>query len=149
MLHIIVWQVLGCFQPDAADAEPLVFSALESIHAALAIMTHHDMPKQLYREEVYTFWVPSPSYYETALLRLLTFFFFQKLWLYQLIERIIDLSRHQIMDCMAASNPTFRALYKPAENVTNDGSLKIKIHNSTCCYYYLWLFMIVQSQFAF
>ncbi|KAL6647205.1 hypothetical protein ACP70R_014642 [Stipagrostis hirtigluma subsp. patula] len=75
--------------PDAADAEPLVFSALESIHAALAIMTHHDMPKQLYREE--------------------------------LIERILDFSRHQIMDCMAASNPTFRALHKPAVNVTNDG----------------------------
>ncbi|WVZ61503.1 hypothetical protein U9M48_011364 [Paspalum notatum var. saurae] len=75
--------------PDAADAESLVFSALESIHAALAIMTHHDMPKQLYREE--------------------------------LIERIIDFSRNQIMDCMAASNPTFRALYKPAGNVANNG----------------------------
>ncbi|TVU40275.1 hypothetical protein EJB05_13731 [Eragrostis curvula] len=75
--------------PDAADAEPLVFSALESIHAALAIMTHHDMPKQLYQEE--------------------------------LIERILDFSRHQITDCMAASNPTFRALYKPSENVPNDG----------------------------
>ncbi|ONM28008.1 PHD finger family protein [Zea mays] len=74
---------------DAFDAEPLVFSALESSHAALAIMTHHDMPKQLYREE--------------------------------LIERIIDFSRHQITDCMAASNPTFRALYKPAGNVANDG----------------------------
>jgi cohesin loading factor subunit SCC2 len=47
--------MLGCPQADAADAEPLVFSALESIHAALAIMTHHDMPKQLYREEVRTF----------------------------------------------------------------------------------------------
>jgi cohesin loading factor subunit SCC2 len=82
--------MLGCPQADAADAEPLVFSALESIHAALAIMTHHDMPKQLYREE--------------------------------LIERILDFSRHQIIDCMAASNPTFRALYKPAEKVTNDGS---------------------------
>ncbi|CAN6209133.1 unnamed protein product [Urochloa humidicola] len=68
--------------PDAADAEPLVFSALESIHAALAIMTHHDMPKQLYREE--------------------------------LIERILDFSRRQITDCMAASNPTFRATHKPA-----------------------------------
>ncbi|KAK3124182.1 hypothetical protein QOZ80_7BG0583020 [Eleusine coracana subsp. coracana] len=75
--------------PDAADAEPLVFSALESIHAALAIMTHHDMPKQLYQEE--------------------------------LIERILDFSRHQITDCMAASNPTFRAFYKPSENVVNDG----------------------------
>jgi hypothetical protein len=45
---------LICLQPDATDAEPLVFSALESIHAALAIMTHHDMPKQLYQEEEYT-----------------------------------------------------------------------------------------------
>ena len=52
---LIVSHMLGCPQADAADAEPLVFSALESIHAALAIMTHHDMPKQLYREEVRTF----------------------------------------------------------------------------------------------
>ncbi|XP_040381685.1 sister chromatid cohesion protein SCC2 isoform X2 [Oryza brachyantha] len=97
LLHVIDRQI-RCSQglsidvkenADAADAEPLVFSALESIHAALAIMTHHDMPKQLYREE--------------------------------LIERILDFSRHQIIDCMAASNPTFRALYKPAERVTNDG----------------------------
>uniref|UniRef100_A0A453BQD5 Sister chromatid cohesion protein n=1 Tax=Aegilops tauschii subsp. strangulata TaxID=200361 RepID=A0A453BQD5_AEGTS len=97
LLHVIDRQI-RCSQglsidvkenPDAADAEHSVFSALESIHAALAIMTNPDMPKQLYREE--------------------------------LIERIIDFSRHQIMDCMAASNPTFRALYKPAGNVTNDG----------------------------
>uniref|UniRef100_A0A0D9WUQ6 Sister chromatid cohesion protein n=1 Tax=Leersia perrieri TaxID=77586 RepID=A0A0D9WUQ6_9ORYZ len=97
LLHVIDRQI-RCSQglsidvkenADAADAEPLVFSALESIHAALAIMTHHDMPKQLYREE--------------------------------LIERILDFSRHQITDCMAASSPTFRALYKPAEKVTNDG----------------------------
>ncbi|KAL6880324.1 hypothetical protein ACP4OV_011889 [Aristida adscensionis] len=83
--------------PDASDAEPIVFSALESIHAALAIMTHHDMPKQLYREE--------------------------------LIERILDFSRHQIMDCMAASNPTFRALHKPAANVTNDGDEEEDMEN--------------------
>ncbi|XP_051216494.1 sister chromatid cohesion protein SCC2 isoform X1 [Lolium perenne] len=97
LLHVIDRQI-RCSQglsidvkenADAIDAEHLVFSALESIHAALAIMTNRDMPKQLYREE--------------------------------LIERIIDFSRHQIMDCMAASNPTFRALYKPAGNVTNDG----------------------------
>jgi hypothetical protein len=43
----------------------------------------------------------------------------------QLIERIIDFSRHQITDCMAASNPTFRALYKPAENVANNGNIKV------------------------
>lgn len=59
MLHIVVWLVLGWLQPDAADAEHSVFSALESIHAALAIMTNPDMPKQLYREEVRTFWIPS------------------------------------------------------------------------------------------
>ncbi|KAL5197683.1 hypothetical protein ABZP36_001195 [Zizania latifolia] len=97
LLHVIDRQI-RCSQglsidvkenSDDADAELLVFSALESIHGALAIMTHHDMPKQLYREE--------------------------------LIERIIDFSRHQIMDCMAASNPTFRTLYKPAENVKNGG----------------------------
>lgn len=39
------------FQPDL-DCETVVLCALESTHAALAIMSHHDMPKQLYREEV-------------------------------------------------------------------------------------------------
>lgn len=39
------------FQPDV-DAANLVLCALESAHAALAIMVHQDMPKQLYREEV-------------------------------------------------------------------------------------------------
>lgn len=34
------------------DAVPLVFCALESTYAALAIMTHHGMPKQLYKDEV-------------------------------------------------------------------------------------------------
>lgn len=29
-----------------------VFCALESIHAALAVMAHNNMPKQLYKEEV-------------------------------------------------------------------------------------------------
>ena len=43
----------------------------------------------------------------------------------QLIEGIIDFSRRQITDCMAASNPTFRALHKPAENVANDGNIKV------------------------
>jgi hypothetical protein len=28
---------------------------------------------------------------------------------------------------MAASNPTFRALYKPSENVANDGNVKVHI----------------------
>ncbi|RLN34829.1 nipped-B-like protein B isoform X2 [Panicum miliaceum] len=94
LLHLIDRQIrcsqgLSIDEKENSDAEPLVFSALESVHAALAIMTHHDMPKQLYREE--------------------------------LIERIIDFSRRQITDCMAASNPTFRAIHKPAENVANDG----------------------------
>ncbi|KAI3958618.1 hypothetical protein MKW92_045245 [Papaver armeniacum] len=35
-----------------SDATSLVICALESIHAALAVMTHPDMPKQLYKEEV-------------------------------------------------------------------------------------------------
>lgn len=39
------------YQPDV-DAEQLVLCALESTYAALAIMTHQDMPKQLYKEEV-------------------------------------------------------------------------------------------------
>lgn len=29
-----------------------IFSGLESIHAALAVMAHNEMPKQLYKEEV-------------------------------------------------------------------------------------------------
>ena len=58
----------------------------------------------------------------------------------QLIERIIDFSRHQIMDCMAASNPTFRALYKPAGNVTNDGTCYTIFWTlkNTQCYMHLW-----------
>ncbi|KQK21203.1 hypothetical protein BRADI_1g59325v3 [Brachypodium distachyon] len=105
LLHVIDRQIRcsqglsidGKGNPDAEDTEHTVFSALESIHAALAIMTHRDMPKQLYREE--------------------------------LIERIIDFSRHQIMDCMAASNPTFRALYKPAGNVANDDEDEDDVEN--------------------
>ncbi|KAJ0980187.1 hypothetical protein J5N97_008442 [Dioscorea zingiberensis] len=74
--------------PDS-DAISSVFCALESTHAALAIMTHEDMPKQLYKEEV--------------------------------IERLLDVTRNQIMESMAACNPTFRALYKPCENGSVDG----------------------------
>jgi hypothetical protein len=68
----------------------------------------------------------SPSCYGIALLMLLMIFpyFASKK---QLIERILDFSRHQITDCMAASNPTFRALYKPSENVANDGNVKVHI----------------------
>lgn len=39
------------FQFDS-DSMEMVMSALESTHAALAVMTHHGMPKQLYNEEV-------------------------------------------------------------------------------------------------
>jgi hypothetical protein len=45
----------------------------------------------------------------------------------QLIEWILHFSRHQITDCMAASNPTFRALYNSSENVANDGNVKVHI----------------------
>jgi len=107
LLHVIDRQIqcsqgLSIDAKENPDAEPLVFSALESVHAALAIMTHHNMPKQLYQEE--------------------------------LIERIIDFSRRQITDCMAASNPTFRAIHKPAENVANDGN--IKVHAGIYFYFY-------------
>lgn len=44
------------FQQDS-DAVETVFCALESIHAALAVMAHDQMPKQLYKEEVYPFYL--------------------------------------------------------------------------------------------
>ncbi|KAI3848993.1 hypothetical protein MKW92_038979, partial [Papaver armeniacum] len=72
-----------------SDAMSLVICALESIHAALAVMTHSDMPKQLYKEEV--------------------------------IERVLDFCRHQIMESMCACDPSYRALHKPNENGTYDG----------------------------
>ncbi|XP_027357770.1 sister chromatid cohesion protein SCC2 [Abrus precatorius] len=71
---------------DNSDSELVssVLIALESIHAALAVMAHTDMPKQLYNEEI--------------------------------IERILEFSRHQIMDVMCASDPSYRALHRPGEN---------------------------------
>ncbi|KAI3987759.1 hypothetical protein MKX01_028493, partial [Papaver californicum] len=72
-----------------SNAMSLVVCALESIHAALAVMTHPDMPKQLYKEEV--------------------------------IERVLDFSRHQIMESMCACDPSYRALHKPNENGPYDG----------------------------
>ncbi|KAJ8530616.1 hypothetical protein K7X08_023497 [Anisodus acutangulus] len=65
------------------DAEVVssIFCALESIHAALAIMAYNGMPKQLYKEEI--------------------------------IERITDFSRHQVMDVIFGSDPVYRALHKP------------------------------------
>ncbi|KAL0332141.1 UNVERIFIED_CONTAM: Sister chromatid cohesion protein SCC2 [Sesamum calycinum] len=64
-----------------ADVVSSIYCSLESIHAALAIMTHDGMPKQLYKEEN--------------------------------IERILEFSRHQIMDVMFACDPSYRALHKP------------------------------------
>ncbi|KAI3869223.1 hypothetical protein MKX03_021449 [Papaver bracteatum] len=76
-------------EDGGSDAMSLVICALESIHAALAVMTHPDMPKQLYKEEV--------------------------------IERVLDFSRHQIMESMCACDPSYRALHKPNENGPYDG----------------------------
>ncbi|KAL0377584.1 UNVERIFIED_CONTAM: Sister chromatid cohesion protein SCC2 [Sesamum radiatum] len=64
-----------------ADVVSSIYCSLESIHAALAIMSHDGMPKQLYKEEN--------------------------------IERILEFSRHQIMDVMFACDPSYRALHKP------------------------------------
>ncbi|XP_057993435.1 sister chromatid cohesion protein SCC2-like isoform X2 [Hevea brasiliensis] len=72
-----------------SDAVSLVFCALESIHAALAVMAHNNMPKQLYKEEN--------------------------------IERILEFSKHQIMDVMSAYDPSYRALHKPSENGPPEG----------------------------
>ncbi|KAK4393180.1 Sister chromatid cohesion protein SCC2 [Sesamum angolense] len=67
-----------------ADVVSSIYCSLESIHAALAIVTHDGMPKQLYKEEN--------------------------------IERILEFSRHQIMDVMFACDPSYRALHKPSCN---------------------------------
>ncbi|GFQ01435.1 nipped-b-like protein [Phtheirospermum japonicum] len=66
------------------DAVSSIYCSLESIHAALAIMAHDGMPKQLYKEEN--------------------------------IERILEFSRHQILDVMFACDPAYRALHKPNYN---------------------------------
>ncbi|XP_057521747.1 sister chromatid cohesion protein SCC2 isoform X2 [Amaranthus tricolor] len=62
----------------------LIFCALESIHAALAVMALDNMPKQLYKEEI--------------------------------IERILEFIRRQIMDIMSACDPSYRALHRPDAN---------------------------------
>ncbi|KAF7803063.1 sister chromatid cohesion protein SCC2 isoform X1 [Senna tora] len=76
---------------DNSDSELVssVLSALESIHAALAVMAHTEMPKQLYKEEI--------------------------------IERILEFTRHQIMDIMCACDPSYRALHRPCENAAFEG----------------------------
>ncbi|KAH6830353.1 PHD finger family protein [Perilla frutescens var. hirtella] len=71
-----------------ADVVSSLYCSLESIHAALAIMAHDGMPKQIYKEEY--------------------------------IERILEFSRHQILDVMFACDPAYRALHKPNYNVALD-----------------------------
>ncbi|GER49338.1 sister chromatid cohesion 2 [Striga asiatica] len=66
------------------DAVSSIYCSLESIHAALAIMAHDGLPKQLYKEEN--------------------------------IERILEFSRHQILDVMFTCDPAYRALHKPNYN---------------------------------
>ncbi|PSR87716.1 Nipped-B-like protein [Actinidia chinensis var. chinensis] len=72
-----------CENSDS-DVVSSICGALESIHAALVVMAHDDMPKQLYKEEI--------------------------------IERILEFSKHQIGDIMLACDPAYRALHKPSEN---------------------------------
>ncbi|KAF5735591.1 nipped-B-like protein isoform X3 [Tripterygium wilfordii] len=73
-----------------SDVVTVVICALESIHAALAIMAHNHMPKQLYKEEI--------------------------------IERILEFSKHQMSDVMSAYDPAYRALHKPSEDGAVDGN---------------------------
>ncbi|KAK3409227.1 hypothetical protein EUGRSUZ_J01370 [Eucalyptus grandis] len=76
---------LSIDQCDHSDPDAIcsLLCALESIHAALAIMAHNQMPKHLYSEEI--------------------------------IERILEFSRRQIMDIMCIYDPSYRALHKPVE----------------------------------
>lgn len=66
-----------------------ILCALESIHAALAILAFNDMPKQLYKEEI--------------------------------IERILEFTRRQVMDIMSAFDPSYRALHRPGDNRIAEG----------------------------
>ncbi|KAJ8750135.1 hypothetical protein K2173_014050 [Erythroxylum novogranatense] len=77
------------YEHSDSDVVSLVFCALESIHAALAVMANNNMPKQLYKEEI--------------------------------IERILEFSKHQIMDVMSAYDPSYRASHKPNENWAPEG----------------------------
>lgn len=40
---------------------------------------------------------------------------------YQLIERILEFSKHQIADIMSACDPAYRALHKPVETGVFEG----------------------------
>lgn len=79
---------LTMLDDESADSDVIssISAALESIHAALAIMTCDGMPKQIYNEEI--------------------------------IERVVEFSRHQIMDIMSACDPAYRAMHRPNENGT-------------------------------
>ncbi|XP_021770923.1 sister chromatid cohesion protein SCC2-like isoform X2 [Chenopodium quinoa] len=66
-----------------------ILCALESIHAALAVMAFNDMPKQLYKEEI--------------------------------IERILEFTRRQVMDVISAYDPSYRALHRPGDNRVAEG----------------------------
>lgn len=39
----------------------------------------------------------------------------------QIIERILEFTRHQIMDIMCACDPSYRALHRPNENIEFEG----------------------------
>ncbi|KAK3005952.1 hypothetical protein RJ639_017655 [Escallonia herrerae] len=45
----------------------------------------------------------------------------KQLYKEEVIERILDFSRHQIMDIMSACDPAYRALHKPSENGVLEG----------------------------
>lgn len=45
----------------------------------------------------------------------------KQLYKEEIIERIVEFSRHQIMDVMSACDPAYRALHKPNENGTLEG----------------------------
>lgn len=46
---------------------------------------------------------------------------FLLLFLYQIIERILEFSRRHIMDIMCAYDPSYRALHKSSENGVFEG----------------------------
>lgn len=39
----------------------------------------------------------------------------------QIIERVLEFSKHQIMDVMCAYDPSFRALHRPSDNGELEG----------------------------
>lgn len=50
--HFHLLLLCSSFQSDSNGISS-INCALESIHSALAVMAHNQMPKQLYKEEVY------------------------------------------------------------------------------------------------